>query len=163
MFTLCESTIIRAPIERCFLLSLSIDLHQESASGTAERAIAGVTQGIIGPGETVTWKGRHFGVMLTHETVISGYDRPNFFQDRMVRGAFRSFVHDHFFEESPAGAKMRDELCFEAPFGVLGRAAEKLLLNQHLRMFLRQRNEVIRLIAEADEATWSRYLTAGRI
>ena len=157
------STNIRAPLERCFLLSLSIDLHQESASGTQERAVAGVTQGIIGPGETVTWTGRHFGLMLTHKSVISGYSRPSFFQDSMVQGAFRSFVHDHFFEEAPGGTRMRDELRFEAPFGPLGRVVERLLLRQHMLMFVRERNNVIRLTAEADEAKWGRYVNGHSI
>ena len=53
-------TKIAAPPERCFLLSLNIDLHMESTAPTREVAIAGVTHGIIGPGETVTWRGRHF-------------------------------------------------------------------------------------------------------
>jgi hypothetical protein len=46
-------TEIAAPPERCFLLSLSIDLHMESTAPTRERAIAGVTRGIIGPGQTI--------------------------------------------------------------------------------------------------------------
>ena len=36
------STVIAAPIERCFDLSRSIDLHLESMSHTNERAVAGV-------------------------------------------------------------------------------------------------------------------------
>ena len=160
---LTVQTEIAAPPERCFLLSLSIDLHQESASGTQERAIAGVTHGIIGPGQTVKWKGRHFGLMLTHESVISSYNRPRHFQDRMIHGAFKTFVHDHFFEETPTGTRMRDELTFEAPFGLLGRVVERLLLRQHMLMFLRQRNEVIRLIAEGNESKWGRYLTAASV
>lgn len=35
-------TNIAAPIERCFFLSLSIDLHMDSTAPTRERAIAGV-------------------------------------------------------------------------------------------------------------------------
>ena len=62
-------TRIAAPPDRCFLLSLSIDLHKESTAQTQERAIAGVTHGLIGPGQTVTWQGRHFGVVLQHQTL----------------------------------------------------------------------------------------------
>ncbi len=35
-------TRIAAPPDRCFLLSLNIDLHKESTAQTSERAIAGV-------------------------------------------------------------------------------------------------------------------------
>ncbi|WP_421978731.1 hypothetical protein [Roseivirga seohaensis] len=47
-------TIIKAPVQRCFDLSRSIDLHQISTIETKERAIAGKTSGLIGLNETVT-------------------------------------------------------------------------------------------------------------
>jgi hypothetical protein len=51
-------TVIRAPIERCFDLSRTIDLHMRSTEETQEIAVAGVTTGLIGLGEEVTWE-RH--------------------------------------------------------------------------------------------------------
>jgi ligand-binding SRPBCC domain-containing protein len=159
MQTITVETEIAAPLERCFLLSLSIDLHVESTAQTGERAIAGVTRGLIGPGETVTWQGRHFGLMLRHETRITQYDRPGHFQDAMVKGAFRSFVHDHFFEaRGLGGTLMRDELRFAAPLGPLGWVAETLVLRDYLRRFLMERNEVIRRTAEGEPEVWQRYL-----
>jgi hypothetical protein len=68
--TIILETRIAAPAERCFLLSLSVDLHKASTEQTSEEAIAGVTSGIMGPGEDVTWRARHFGLMLTHATLI---------------------------------------------------------------------------------------------
>ena len=148
-------TRIAAPAERCFLLSLNIDLHKQSTSQTSEEAIAGVTSGIIGPGERVTWRGRHFGLMLTHETLISQYDRPNHFQDIMLRGMFHSFEHDHFFDALEDGTTlMRDELRIAAPLGPLGRIADVLFLQSYLSRFLAQRNDLIRTIAEGDPNVW---------
>jgi ligand-binding SRPBCC domain-containing protein len=156
--TIIIETKIAAPVERCFLLSLSIDLHMASTGQTGERAVAGVTHGLIGLGETVTWEGRHFGLMLRHETLITKYDRPRYFQDAMVKGAFRKFVHDHFFEAHGEGETlMRDVLKFEAPLGLLGRAAEVLVLRGYLRHFLVERNEAIQRVAESDE--WRKYLS----
>ena len=45
----------------------------DSTAPTRERAIAGVTHGIIGPNETVTWRGRHSGLMLQHTSLIDRY------------------------------------------------------------------------------------------
>jgi len=150
--TILVETEIAAPPERCFLLSLSIDLHMQSTARTRERAIAGVTHGLIGLGETVTWQGWYFGLMLTHETEITRYERPSYFQDAMVKGAFRSFVHDHYFEAlGNGGTRMRDELRFAAPLGVLGLVAEKVVLRRYLRGFLVERNAMIRWVAESDE------------
>ncbi len=152
-------TKIAAPIERCFLLSLSIDLHTESAAQTDERAVAGVTHGLIGPNETVTWRGRHFGFMLTHKTLISKYEAPFHFQDIMLKGMFRSFEHDHYFEVTGSGETlMRDELRFVAPLGPLGWIAETFVLRRYFEKFLVQRNSTIKEIAEDSPAVWQKFL-----
>jgi len=152
-------TRIAAPPDRCFLLSLNIDLHKESTAQTSERAIAGVTHGLIGPNATVTWQGRHFGLMLTHETLISRYERPHHFQDIMLRGMFKSFAHDHTFDELPDGATlMRDELRFAAPLGPLGWLAEALVLRRHLTSFLIERNQLIKAVAESPTSRWKKYI-----
>src|SRR5215467_10893054 len=42
------TTHISAPLERCFHLCRSIDLHMASTNWTGEKAVAGVTSGLIG-------------------------------------------------------------------------------------------------------------------
>jgi hypothetical protein len=59
MPTIVLKTIIAAPINVCFDLSRSIDLHKISTSDTDEQAIAGITTGLISDGEFVTWKAKH--------------------------------------------------------------------------------------------------------
>jgi len=114
---------------------------------------------MIGPGETVTWRGRHFGLMLTHTSLIDRYDRPRYFRDLMVNGAFKSFEHQHFFDALPQGGTlMRDELRFAAPLGPLGWLAEVLVLRTYMTRFLRQRNGVIRVVAESETGGWRRYI-----
>ena len=108
-------TSIAAPIERCFDLARSIDLHMASTNWSGERAIGGVTSGFIGAGREVTWQGRHFGLTLTHRSRITAYERPKYFQDCMVSGRFRRFCHDHYFDARDGGTQMRDEMEFEAP------------------------------------------------
>ena len=63
-------TFIRAPIERCFDLSRSVDLHILSTAQTNERAIDGVTSGLMKLGDVVTWEARHFGVK---QNTVSSY------------------------------------------------------------------------------------------
>jgi ligand-binding SRPBCC domain-containing protein len=156
--TIIIETKIAAPPERCFLLSLSIDLHKESTAQTSERAIAGVTSGLIGPNQTVTWQGRHFGFMLQQETLISQYTRPTHFQDIMLRGMFRSFIHDHYFDLQPDDTTlMRDELRFAAPLGPLGWIAENIVLRGYLTGFLTERNKLIQQVVESPEAIWGKY------
>ncbi len=46
--------MIEAPPEAIFDLSLDIDAHMASMADSNERAVAGVTSGLIGLGEEVT-------------------------------------------------------------------------------------------------------------
>lgn len=89
-------TEIRAPMERVFDLARSIDLHRISMETTSERAVDGVTSGLIGLGETVTWEAVHFGFPQRLTSKITICDRPRHLQDVMVSGAFAGFTHDHF-------------------------------------------------------------------
>lgn len=151
MVSLEEITIIRAPIKRCFDLSRSIDLHLASTAHTGERAVAGVTSGLIGLGEWVTWRANHFGIRQELMVEITALDSPKYFQDRMVRGAFRSLQHDHYFAELGNGlTEMKDVFRFAAPVPLLGRAAE-LFLRPYMSRFLRERNEFLKKVAEGNE------------
>ena len=144
MQTITVNTTIRASIERCFDAARDLDLHVRSLAHTNERAVAGRTSGLIELGEEVTWHGRHFGVIQHFTSRITAYDRPRYFQDTMQRGAFRSFVHDHFFTEEGELTRMTDVLAFSAPLGILGRIAEKLVLRRYLIRLLQTRGDAIR-------------------
>ena len=150
------ATSIAAPIERVFDLARSIDLHTNSVSSTGERAVGGVTSGLIGPGEEVTWRARHFGIWQSLTVRITEFERPRHFADVMRRGAFRRMEHHHYFEVARDGTIMRDVFSFQSPLGVLGRAADRLLLSRYMRSFLIARNRVIKATAESD--SWKRFV-----
>jgi ligand-binding SRPBCC domain-containing protein len=158
MLTIEVATHIRAPIARCFDLARSIDLHTQSAAGTGEQAIAGVTSGLIGLHQEVTWRARHFGIWQEMTSRITAFAYPDHFRDELVRGAFRSFVHDHRFRSELGGTMMRDECRFAAPLWPVGWLAERLVLGSYLRRFLAARAGVIRRTAESEE--WRSYVPA---
>jgi ligand-binding SRPBCC domain-containing protein len=151
------STSIDAPPERVFDLARSIDFHSVSLAHTGEEAVGGRTSGLIGLGETVTWRARHFGVRQHLTSRISALDRPRYFQDTMVRGAFAWMVHNHYFDAAPdGGTVLRDEMRFAAPLGILGRIAERLVLRRYMTRFLQARNAVLKRAAESGE--WRQFL-----
>jgi ligand-binding SRPBCC domain-containing protein len=156
MATMELRTKILAPRQRCFELSRSIDLHIQSTSKTSERAIAGVTTGLIGADEEVTWEATHFGIRQRFTSKITAFDPPRYFQDSMVRGAFKRFVHDHIFEEEGDATVVTDRVEFEAPGGPMGRLLDRILLSSYLERFLRERNELIKRVAESDG--WRDYI-----
>jgi ligand-binding SRPBCC domain-containing protein len=147
---------IAAPRERVFDLARSIDLHQRTLVHTSERAVGGRTSGLIELGETVTWQARHLGVTQHLTSRISGFDRPRWFRDEMVRGAFAWMEHDHWFDAAEGGTVLRDRFRFAAPLGPLGRIAEALVLRRYMTCFLATRNDVLKRIAESDE--WRQYV-----
>jgi ligand-binding SRPBCC domain-containing protein len=127
------------PQERLFDLARSIDAHVESQKGSGERAVAGVVTGLIGEGQEVTWRARHFGLPLTMTSRVTALDYPRSFVDEQVRGPFSSFRHSHDFEATPGGSVMTDRVEFTAPFGLLGRIAEKLILGPYLQRLIAAR------------------------
>ncbi|MBN8247085.1 MAG: SRPBCC family protein [Verrucomicrobia bacterium] len=150
------ATVIRAPRERVFDLARSIDAHRDSAVGTGELAVAGVTRGLIGMGDEVTWEARHFGIRQRLTVRITAFEPPSHFQDIMISGVFRSMAHDHAFEVHPEGTLMRDRFEFSSPLGILGRIAERLFLTSYMRRFLLRRNAVLKQLAESGD--WGRYV-----
>ncbi|NYF91863.1 SRPBCC family protein [Tunturiibacter empetritectus] len=156
MDTIQLETWIDAPVERCFLLCLSVDLHLASAHSSQEQAVEGITTGLISEGETVTFCGRHLGVKLRHKSRIDVLRPYSYFRDVMVSGVFSHFEHEHHFAAMDDGTRLRDEIRFTAPWGALGRLATKMVVKRHLVAFLAKRNVIIKQVAESND--WHRYL-----
>jgi ligand-binding SRPBCC domain-containing protein len=145
-------TDIAAPPAVCFDLARNVDAHVASTSATGERAVAGVTTGLLNLGDEVTWRARHFGFTQELTSRITAFDRPNYFRDEMVRGVFARLVHDHRFETIPAGTRMVDVFDFNAPLGLLGVLAERLFLTAYLTRFLQTRAQMLKRLAESADA-----------
>jgi ligand-binding SRPBCC domain-containing protein len=159
MVTLEEITVIHAPIERCFDLARSVEVHLAGNvhSGEAAVAMAGVTSGLVGMAQRVTWRAKHFGAWHTLTSEITAMDRPAYFQDTMIHGIFRFMKHDHFFRLlSGDETEMKDVFSFAAPLPGLGWVAEIMLLRRYMLALLRERNTALKRIAESPE--WRRYL-----
>jgi len=141
-------TEISAPIEMCFDAARSIDLHSQSTVNSREKAIAGRTTGLCEKGDTVTWQATHFGVRQKLTSEISQMDRPFFFEDRMLKGAFKSIEHKHLFEFKNGKTIMTDKFLYQSPLGILGKLADKLFLEKYMRKFLVERNAFLKKVCE---------------
>lgn len=131
MIVIEMETRVDAPMERVFDLARSIDFHSRSLA--------------------------HAKVPGAPRHRFAEFDRPKFFQDTMVRGAFAWMQHDHAFEPAPGGGTvMRDVLRFAAPLGILGRIAEYVLLRRYMTRFLQVRNAELKRVAESD--AWREFL-----
>jgi ligand-binding SRPBCC domain-containing protein len=151
MPTIHLTTFIEAPVRRVFDLSRNITLHKKTMEKSGEKAIAGVTSGLINLNETVTWQAKHLFKTRIFKSRISAMEPYTFFQDEMVSGDFRSVRHEHHFKTIANGTIMIDFFHFESPYGSLGMIANKLLLTRYLRNLLENRNRIIKEYAETNK------------
>jgi len=141
-------TEIAAPIDVCFDLSRSIDVHLDSMVASKERAVGGVTEGLIGAGEEVSWEARHFGIRWRMTSRITAFDPPHLFVDEMVRGPFALFRHEHHFLARGRETRMTDILDVRMGVGPITPVAN-LIATAYLERLIRTRNATIRRRAEA--------------
>lgn len=142
---------IEAPVEVCFDLARNVDVHIQTTSKTKERAVAGVTSGLMEKGDTVTWEATHLGVKQRLTAKIIELEYPHRFTDTMVKGAFHSFVHTHDFIEQGTGTLMKDRFVYRSPLGILGNIADRLFLERYMQRFIADRSIELKKIAERGE------------
>ncbi|MGH7867233.1 MAG: SRPBCC family protein, partial [Candidatus Dormibacteraceae bacterium] len=147
-------TVIQAPIEMCFDLARSVDLHSESVAYTQERAVAGRTTGLLELGDEVTWEAKHFGMRHRLTSHIVEFYRPQRFVVAMISGPFASHSHDFDFMTARDGQTVMSEVFrFRSPWGIAGRIVDALFMTRHLKQLMRVRNEYLKQRAEQMETT----------
>ena len=154
VFRLREEIVVRAPIERCFLLSTNLEIV---AQELGLRPVRGRTSGLIVGGETVRWEGWRLGLPQFHESLIDRFEPPVFFRDSMIDGRFAGFEHDHaFFDHSGGSVLLRDEVRFSMPCGWMGELVGRWVMTADIRKLMQSRFARLKRIAESEE--WRRYL-----
>ena len=154
MFTISDSIFINAPIERCFLLSTNIELVGKTLG---MKPIEGKTSGLIVANDKLLWAGWKFGLPQMHESVITRYERPSFFQDTMERGRFKRYQHEHYFYEMDERTVLNDKVRFTMPLGIVGRLVGRFVLVPYISRRLRRRLVLLRKVAE-NRKEWRKYL-----
>ena len=154
VYRLKESIHINAPIDRCFMLSTSVPLVGYALK---MKPVKGKTTGLVVKGDRVRWRGWKFGLPQMHESIITQYRRPDFFEDTMRRGRFRHFRHEHHFRFIDGHTLAYDQIRFSMHLGVLGGNffADKVLV-PYIMDTLRTRLRMLKRVAESTE--WERFL-----
>jgi ligand-binding SRPBCC domain-containing protein len=159
MFVIKDSVHVRAPIERCFLLSTSIEIVvRELGMHPVATADTTRTTGLVEAGDRIRWEGWQLGLHHYHVSLISEFTPYSFFQDKMTAGRFKHFRHDHEFTEIGGQTLMKDTIRFSLPGGVVGRLVGKYIVLPHIRRLLSRRLQLLKGIAESDQ--WRNYLRA---
>jgi len=151
MSTIHLTTFIAAPADRVFDLSRSVSLHKISMDHTGEQAVGGITSGLINKDDTVTWKGKHLFKVRFFTSKIMEMKPFEKFTDKMIKGDFIFFEHQHFFKPAQNGTIVIDIVNYQTPYSWLGELLNKFYLNSYLEKLITHRNEVIRQYAESDK------------
>ena len=161
MSTIRYAVDIRAPPDRCFDLARSVDVHVDTSTDIAARAVGGRRSGLSEWGDVTVWSARFCGLRFRMHTRIEAFERPGRFTDVMVRGLLGRFAHEYRFEPTPdGGCRMSDTLDVAAPLGPLGRLAERAYLTRRMTSLVRRRLDRVKAVAEGDG--WRRYLPSAR-
>ncbi|MBS3678730.1 SRPBCC family protein [Ornithinibacillus massiliensis] len=139
---------IQASLDVCFDLARNVEIHTLTTSKTKEKAVGGVTQGLLKKGDTVTWEATHFGIRQKLTVKVTHMEKPTMFVDVMVKGAFNSFTHTHRFVEENGGTIMIDIFKYKSPLGIVGIIADKLFLEKYMTNFIISRAKELKRIAE---------------
>ncbi|MEM9404599.1 MAG: SRPBCC family protein [Acidobacteriota bacterium] len=88
----------------------------------------------------------------TMEAEHIGYEPGRSFTDRLVRGPFRRWVHQHIVEpEGDRACRLRDEIDYQLPLPPFGDLFGGLFARRELRRLFDFRHEVTRKACEAQE------------
>lgn len=150
MTTIKLKTIIKASANKCFDVSRDIKIHELSTKVTNERAIAGKTSGLCEVNDEITWEATHFGIRQRLKVKITKVNRPIFFEDTMLKGAFKSMRHEHHFRQMNDRTEMTDIFIYEVPFGFFGKLFDIFILKNYMTKFLTIRNQIIKEVSEGN-------------
>ena len=84
-----------------------------------------------------------FGIPLNWMTEITHVKEKQYFVDEQRFGPYALWHHQHHFKEIKGGVQMTDILHYAIPYGVIGRATNKLLVGKQIRKIFEYREKAI--------------------
>lgn len=141
-------TEIKAQIDVCFDLARDVGFYYNSLKKLTEIPIAGKVSGLVEAGDYVTWETNHLNFMQHLTLKVTEFKKPSLFVDEMVKGKFKSYKHEHIFEDHIDKTIMIDKFYFQSSYGVLGKIMDRLFLKKHFISLIEKRNEALKQKAE---------------
>lgn len=149
------TTWIKAPVERCFRLATSPDIHQVLVSLSVSGILRPGPSPHLSEGDRLKWPGHYLGLLPTYTTRIAQMRQCGCFREVLETGGFRHFEHDHHFTPLNDGTRMRDEIRFVIPPGFLGPMTTPVV-RRYLIWRISMGNSLFRHIAQSQ--LWRQYL-----
>jgi ligand-binding SRPBCC domain-containing protein len=90
-------------------------------------------------GAEIQYTIRWLKLPIRWKTRITEYKPPYSFIDEQDKGPYTLWRHHHVFEDTPEGTKVRDEVQYALPFGLLGRFVHAAIVRRQLLAIFRYR------------------------
>lgn len=95
-------------------------------------------------GQLISYKVNPFLLMRVRwATEIKHVEPKKYFTDDQKVGPFALWYHQHFFSELDNGVLMRDEISYAIPFGILGRVANWMFVENKIKSIFNYRTKKI--------------------
>jgi ligand-binding SRPBCC domain-containing protein len=96
------------------------------------------------PGMIITYKLTPlFGIKMSWVTEITHVKENEYFVDEQRAGPYALWHHQHHFKEVKGGVLMNDILNYAIPYGIIGRLANRLLVEKQVRQIFDYRSKEI--------------------
>src|SRR5207248_3098709 len=142
--------VFRAPVEKVFAFHLDPENLARIAPPDSKTEIVSSTEVPLRLGSRVVIRSEVMGVAITMEAEIVAIEENRLFEDRQVRGPFKSWRHRHLFEPIPGGTRLTDDVECEPPGGLFARfLGEGVLTNQFEKLFAYRQEQTRRLLEAA--------------
>jgi ligand-binding SRPBCC domain-containing protein len=141
-------TQIKAQIGICFDLARDIGFYYNSLKRITEIPVSGKITGLIEARDYVTWETNYLNLMQHLTLKVTEFNKPFLFVDEMVKGEFKSYRHEHIFEDFNGITIMTDKFYFQSSYGILGKIIDSLFLKRYFKKQIKVRNEILRQKAE---------------
>lgn len=96
------------------------------------------------PGMIITYKVKPLlGIPLTWVTEITQVKEHFYFIDNQKAGPYKFWHHQHFFRKTDKGVEMNDIVNYAAPYGVVGKIMESIIIEKKVKEIFDYRENVI--------------------
>ncbi len=158
MPTIERTVEIDVPLERVFAFVTDMRNHRLVVPPQTQEQLLDAGDNPMHVGTVVRLRARYGGVRWTLSSRITVFEPPDtlqpdkaYFRDEQVSGPFALWQHDHWFTAlSDGSTRLTDRFTYAAPFGPLGRLAERLWLDNRMRQLLEYMQTAEKQLLEAE-------------
>jgi ligand-binding SRPBCC domain-containing protein len=143
-----KESIIRAPVERVFAFHQLPDALRRLTPPWEKTQVIAPSRS-LNVGERTVVRLRIFGVVpFLSVSEHTKFDPPHMFEDKMLKGPFRRWVHRHSMIQTQSGTLLRDDVDYDPPLWPFGRLFAPMLVEPRLGRLFDYRHEVTRAWCE---------------